>query len=86
MTLTFGLMVEQLAFNLPSINNYGAGITLNPLSFASSERGYSWMMLIIFCAPRRCCVATFRRSTLGLDVNVQVRWSLLATRDERRHQ
>ena len=39
-TLTFGLMVEQLVFNLPSINNYGAGITLNPPSFASSERSY----------------------------------------------
>jgi len=75
-TLTFGLMVEQLVFNLPSINNYGAGITLNPPSFASSERGYSWMMLIIFCVMA-LLVATFRRSTLGLDVNA-VRWSLPA--------
>ena len=72
-TLTFGLLVEQLVFRLNSLYNLGAGVPVNPPSFASSARNFSWLALAVFVILA-VLYANMRRSTFGLAVG-SVRWS-----------
>jgi len=77
-TLTFGLLVDNLVFRLGSIYNFGAGIPLNPPSFISNNQQLSWLALAIFCLVA-LVIATLRRSTYGYAVSA-VRWSEPAAR------
>jgi branched-chain amino acid transport system permease protein len=77
-TLAFGLLVDNLIFQLSSINNFGAGIAVSPPSFASTNTTLSWLELAIFCLLA-LGVATLRRSTFGFAVSA-VRWSEPAAR------
>jgi branched-chain amino acid transport system permease protein len=72
-TLTFGLLVENLLLRVPSLYNLGAGVSLNPPDFASTARSFSWFALAIFVVVT-LFYANMRRSTFGLAVGA-VRWS-----------
>ena len=43
-TLTFGLLMENLVFTLPSFVNQGLGLTLNRPSFATSDQAFSYLV------------------------------------------
>ena len=72
-TLTFGLLVEQLVFRLNSLYNLGAGVPISPPGFASSTRGFAWFALAVFVILA-LLYTNMRRSTFGLAVGA-VRWS-----------
>jgi branched-chain amino acid transport system permease protein len=72
-TLTLGLLIDDLVFQLSSIYNYGAGISVSPPGFAASSTTLSWLALGVFCVLA-LIVATLRRSTFGFAVSA-VRWS-----------
>ena len=72
-TLTFGLLIENLVFTLPSFVNSGLGLTVNPPSFATSPRVLAYLFLGIFVVIA-LFILNFRRSTSGLAMNA-VRWS-----------
>jgi len=77
-TLAFGLLVDNLVFQINSINNFGAGIAVPPPAFATTDTKLSWLELAIFCLLA-LAVATLRRSTFGFAVSA-VRWSEPAAR------
>jgi branched-chain amino acid transport system permease protein len=72
-TLTFGLLMENLVFTLPSFVNQGLGLTLNRPSFATSDRAFTYLCLVVF-AIVALFIVNFRRSTTGLALNA-ARWS-----------
>ncbi|HXZ62508.1 MAG TPA: ABC transporter permease [Acidimicrobiales bacterium] len=72
-TLTFGLLMENLVFTLPTFVNQGLGVTLNRPGFASSDLSYAYLCLVVF-AIIALFVVNLRRSTTGLALNA-VRWS-----------
>jgi branched-chain amino acid transport system permease protein len=71
--LTFGLLMENLVFTLPSFVNQGLGLTLNRPSFATSDRAFTYLCLVVF-AIIALFIVNFRRSTTGLALNA-ARWS-----------
>ena len=72
-TLTFGLLVENLVFTLPRFVNSGLGLTLTRPSFATSDRTFAYVCLVAFFIVA-LFILNFRRSTSGLAMNA-VRWS-----------
>jgi branched-chain amino acid transport system permease protein len=72
-TLTFGLLMENLVFTLPVFVNQGLGITLNRPAFASSDRAFTYLCLAVFVVLS-LFIVNFRRSTSGLALNA-ARWS-----------
>jgi branched-chain amino acid transport system permease protein len=72
-TLTFGLLMENLVFTLPSFVNQGLGLSLNRPGFASSDRAFTYLCLVAFVIVS-LFIANFRRSTTGLALNA-ARWS-----------
>ena len=51
-TLTFGLLMENLVFTLPSFVNQGLGLTLNRPGFATSDRAFAYLCLVVFVDHR----------------------------------
>ena len=72
-TLTFGLLMENLVFTLPSFVNQGIGLTLNRPGFASSDLAFTYLCLVVFVIVA-LFIVNFRRSTTGLALNA-ARWS-----------
>ncbi len=72
-TLTFGLLMENLIFTLPSFVNQGIGLSLNRPGFASTDLGYTYLCLVVFVIIA-LFIVNFRRSTTGLALNA-ARWS-----------
>jgi branched-chain amino acid transport system permease protein len=72
-TLTFGLLMENLVFTLPSFVNQGLGLTLNRPGFATSDRVFAYLCLTAFIIIA-LFIVNFRRSTTGLALNA-ARWS-----------
>ena len=72
-TLTFGLLMENLVFTLPSFVNQGLGLTLNRPGFATSDRAFTYLSLAVFVIIA-LFIVNFRRSTTGLALNA-ARWS-----------
>ncbi len=72
-TLTFGLLMENLVFTLPSFVNQGLGLTLNRPGFATSDRAFAYLCLTAFIIIA-LFIVNFRRSTTGLALNA-ARWS-----------
>ena len=72
-TLTFGLLMENLVFTLPSFVNQGIGLTLNRPGFASTDLSYTYLCLVVFVIIA-LFIVNFRRSTTGLALNA-ARWS-----------
>ena len=72
-TLTFGLLMENLVFTLPSFVNQGLGLTLNRPEFATSDLAFAYLCLAVFVIVA-LFIVNFRRSTTGLALNA-ARWS-----------
>lgn len=72
-TLTFGLLVENLVFSRQIFQNSGIGINVTPPQFASGPRAFVYLSLAIF-AVVALIIVNVRRSTTGLALNA-VRWS-----------
>jgi branched-chain amino acid transport system permease protein len=64
-TLTFGLLMENLVFTLPDFVNSGLGVTLHPPEFARGEHAYAYLGLAVFAAVS-IFIVCLRRSTIGL--------------------
>jgi branched-chain amino acid transport system permease protein len=77
-TLTFGLLMENLVFTLPSFVNQGLGLSLNRPSFATSDTAFAYVCLGAFVLVA-LFIVNFRRSTTGLAVNA-ARWSDVGSR------
>ena len=72
-TLTFGLLMENLVFTLPRFVNEGLGLNVARPSFASSDRAFAYLCLAAFVIVS-LFILNLRRSTTGLALNA-VRWS-----------
>jgi branched-chain amino acid transport system permease protein len=72
-TLTFGLLMENLVFTLPTFVNQGLGLSLNRPSFAVSDASFSYVCLAVFVLVA-LFIVQLRRSTTGLALNA-ARWS-----------
>jgi|SRR5271165_2907772 len=72
-TLTFGLLMENLVFQRNIFTNSGLGVNLNRPDWASTDRAFAYMVLGAFIIVA-LLVFNLRRSTTGLALNA-VRWS-----------
>jgi len=72
-TLTFGLLMENLVFTLPTFVNQGLGLSVNRPGFATTDLSFTYMTLIVFVIIA-LFIVNFRRSTTGLALNA-ARWS-----------
>jgi branched-chain amino acid transport system permease protein len=72
-TLTFGLLMENLVFTLPTFVNGGLGLTLTRPEFAASDRKFTYLCFAVFIVLA-LFIVNFRRSTTGLALNA-ARWS-----------
>ena len=77
-TLTFGLLMERLVFNLQTFANFGAGVAIQRPEFANTDRGFIYFGLGVF-AIFAILTVNLRRSSTGLALNA-VRWSENASR------
>jgi len=77
-TLTFGLLMERLVFNLQDFANFGAGVAVARPEFANTDKGFIYFALGVF-AIFAVLIVNLRRSTTGLALNA-VRWSENASR------
>ncbi len=77
-TLTFGLLMERLVFNLQDFNNFGQGVAIARPEFASTDKAFIYFGLVVF-AIFAILTVNLRRSTTGLALNA-VRWSENASR------
>jgi branched-chain amino acid transport system permease protein len=77
-TLTFGLLMERLVFNLQTFANFGAGVAVARPEFANTDKGFIYFGLAVF-AIFAVLIVNLRRSTTGLALNA-VRWSENASR------
>ena len=77
-TLTFGLLMENLVFTLPSFVNQGLGLSLNRPGFAASDRAFAYLCLVVFVLVA-LFIVNLRRSTTGLALNA-ARWSAAGAR------
>ncbi len=72
-TLTFGLLMENLVFTLGVFQNQGLGINVLRPSWASTDTAFAYVCLVAF-AIVSLFIVNLRRSTTGLALNA-VRWS-----------
>ncbi len=72
-TLTFGLLMDNVVFNQNTFYQFGLGVNVPRPSFASSDLGYAYLCLVAFCVVG-LLIFNLRRSTTGLAVS-SVRWS-----------
>jgi branched-chain amino acid transport system permease protein len=77
-TLTFGLLMDNLVFSRNTFYQFGVGVNLNRPSFAHTDRAFSYLMLVVVIIFG-VLVVNLRRSTTGLGINA-VRWSEPASR------
>src|SRR5262249_35717703 len=77
-TLTFGLLMERLVFNLQDFANFGQGVAIARPEFASTDRGFTYFGLVVF-AIFAILIVNLRRSTTRPALNA-VRWSENASR------
>jgi branched-chain amino acid transport system permease protein len=72
-TLSFGLLVETLVFPVNRFYLAGLGVVFNRPGFASSDRAFSYLTLVVF-AVIALLIINIRRSTTGLALSA-ARWS-----------
>jgi branched-chain amino acid transport system permease protein len=72
-TLTFGLLFDNLVFTQQTFANSGIGVNVTLPSFATSPRAFAYLALGVF-AILSLLIVNLRRSTAGLALNA-VRWS-----------
>jgi branched-chain amino acid transport system permease protein len=64
-TLSFGLLIETVVFNLNVFDQYGAGVALGPPGFASSARSFAYLCVVVVIVVG-LVIINLRRSTAGL--------------------
>ncbi len=64
-TLTVGLLMDNLIFSINRFVNFGAGVFLNRPSFALSDRTFTYFVFVVFCIVA-LVVWNIRKSTTGL--------------------
>ena len=72
-TLTFGLLMENLVFSRNAFLNEGIGVNLNRPQFATGDRAFTYLALAVFILVA-ALIVNLRRSTTGLALTA-VRWS-----------
>ncbi len=72
-TLTFGLLMENLVFSRSMFLNFGMGQTLPRPGFATSDRAFAYLGLVVF-AIIGVFIVNLRRSTTGMALTA-VKWS-----------
>lgn len=72
-TLTFGLLMDNVVFNQNRYYQFGLGVNVPRPSFAQSDLGYAYLSLVAFCIVG-LLIVNLRKSTTGLAVSA-VRWS-----------
>ena len=72
-TLTFGLLMESLVFPRGTFLNGGLGVTLNRPQFASGDRAFTYLGLVVF-GVIALFIVNLRGSTTGMALSA-VRWS-----------
>jgi branched-chain amino acid transport system permease protein len=72
-TLTVGLLFDDLVFSQQVFVNFGIGVNVNLPSFASSTKAFTYLTLGVF-AVISLLIVNLRRSTTGLALNA-ARWS-----------
>jgi branched-chain amino acid transport system permease protein len=72
-TLTFGLLMENLVFSRSTFLKFGTGVYVNRPKFAESGRAFTYLGLIVFVLVA-VFIVNLRRSTTGMALNA-VRWS-----------
>ena len=72
-TLTFGLLMENLVFTWGIFQNQGLGVNVLRPSWASTDTTFAYLCLVAF-AIVSLFIVNLRRSTTGLALNA-VRWS-----------
>jgi branched-chain amino acid transport system permease protein len=77
-TLTFGLLVENVVFNRAIFSNNGVGIRVTPPQFAGGDRALVYLAIGAFVVVA-LVTANFRRSTTGLGL-AAIRSSSVASR------
>jgi len=77
-TLTFGLLVDDLVFTRAIFLNNGIGVNVNLPSFASSPRAFAYLALVVY-AIVSLLIVNLRRSTTGLAITA-VRGSATGSR------
>jgi ABC-type branched-subunit amino acid transport system ATPase component/ABC-type branched-subunit amino acid transport system permease subunit len=64
-TLTVGLLMDNLIFSMNRFVNFGAGVYLNRPSFAHTDRAFTYFVFVVFCIVA-VIVWNIRNSTTGL--------------------
>jgi branched-chain amino acid transport system permease protein len=77
-TLTFGVLVDNLIFTLNVFTQFGQGVTVNRPSLVMGDRAFTYLVLAVFCVLS-IFIVNLRRSTPGLAL-AAVRWSEPAAR------
>jgi branched-chain amino acid transport system permease protein len=77
-TLTFGLLVENVVFNRALFFNNGIGTPVSPPQFASGDRALVYLMIACF-AVIGIFIVNLRRSTTGMGMTA-VRFSPLGSK------
>ena len=77
-TLTFGLLFDDLVFTQQTFANYGIGVNVHPPAFASGPRAFAYLALGVF-AIVSLLIVNLRMSTAGLALNA-ARWSPAAAK------
>jgi len=77
-TLTFGLLVENVVWNRALFSNNGVGINVTPPQFAAGDRALVYLAIGAFAVVALVTV-NFRRSTTGLGL-AAIRSSTVASR------
>jgi branched-chain amino acid transport system permease protein len=72
-TLTVGLLFDDLVFSQQIFVNFGIGVNVNLPSFASSPKTFAYLALAVF-AVVSLLIVNLRRSSTGLALNA-ARWS-----------
>jgi branched-chain amino acid transport system permease protein len=72
-TLTFGLLMENLVFSQERFLNQGLGVTVPMPGFATTPKAFTYLALAIF-AVIAVFIVNLRRSTTGMALSA-VRWS-----------
>jgi branched-chain amino acid transport system permease protein len=72
-TLTFGLLMENLVFTMGIFQNLGLGVNMGRPDFAVSDHAFAYLCLVAFVIVA-LFIFNLRRSTTGLALNA-VRWS-----------
>jgi branched-chain amino acid transport system permease protein len=77
-TLTFGLLVDDLVFTRQIFNNNGLGVNVNPPNFTGTGRALTYLGIVVF-AIVAVIIVNLRRSTTGLGMSA-VRFSSAGSR------